>query len=50
MGVPCDGKATGSDSGGSGKSPLSELAGKYNIVEPQWILPMPSPWCNKDWN
>lgn len=48
MGIPCDGKATGAPKPSS--NPLADLVGKYNIVEPQWILPMPSPWCNKEWN
>lgn len=45
---PCQGKAV--PAGPPSSSPVAQLAGKYNILEPQWILPMPSPWCNVDWN
>jgi len=46
MGSPCEGAAKPP----TGGSPLAGMMGKFNIIEPQWILPMPSPWCNKDWN
>lgn len=32
------------------KDDIKEIEGMYNIVQPEWILPMPSPWCNQDWN
>lgn len=47
MRSPCDGTKDGDAN--KGKNPLNDLVGKYNIIEPYWILPTPSPWCNENW-
>jgi len=32
------------------KDGIEEIEGHFNIIQPEWILPMPSPWCNQDWD
>jgi len=46
MRKPCSGQGQAKKK----KSGLDSLVGTYNIVQPEWILPMPSPWCNENWN
>lgn len=46
MRKPCAGQGGAS----TPKSGLDSLVGTYNIIQPEWILPMPSPWCNENWN
>lgn len=42
---PCNGQGKSQKAGG-----LDDLVGTYNIIQPEWILPMPSPWCNENFN
>jgi len=46
MRKPCNGQAGAA----AKKGGLDSLVGTYNIIQPEWILPMPSPWCNENWN
>lgn len=52
---PCMGAGGGpggkkGTAGTKGSEILDSLTGTYNIIQPEWILPMPSPWCNQEWN
>jgi len=47
MRKPCNGQGKQQE---KKENPLNDLVGTYNIIQPEWILPMASPWCNENWN